>query len=157
MDARSRCQRSENMSRIKGKDTAPEWVVRRIVFALGHRYRLHVRSLPGRPDLVFPGRHKVIFVHGCFWHGHAGCKRATIPATNTAFWASKINGNKRRDRYVKKRLRSQGWDILDIWQCQLRDHDAVRRRLRKFLAQLATAGPIPRAEPSRLRDRHRRG
>ena len=111
--------RSAMMSRIHGKDTAPELAVRRILFALGYRYRLHAKKLPGRPDLAFPARRKVIFVHGCFGHGHFSLG-GKLPGTRTAFWAAKIADNKRRDRRNRAALRKLGWESLCVWECALR-------------------------------------
>jgi DNA mismatch endonuclease (patch repair protein) len=111
--------RSALMARIRGKDTAPELTVRRILFALGYRYRLHTKTLPGKPDLVFPTRRKVIFVHGCFWQGHV-CLGGKLPSTRTEFWSEKILGNKRRDRRNRSLLRKLGWKMLVVWECSLR-------------------------------------
>ncbi|MBX3397095.1 MAG: DNA mismatch endonuclease Vsr [Gemmataceae bacterium] len=123
------------LSRIRGKDTAPELAVRRILFSLGYRYRLHVKALPGRPDLVFPARRKVIFVHGCFWHGHA-CLGGKLPGTRTDFWAAKIDGNRRRDRRNRAALRRLGWESLVVWECSMRRVQSlttVRARMVRFL------------------------
>jgi DNA mismatch endonuclease (patch repair protein) len=135
MDILSPEARSAMMSRIRGKDTAPELTVRRMLFALGYRYRLHVRSLPGRPDLVFPARRKVIFVHGCFWHGHS-CLGGKLPGTRTRFWAEKIDGNKRRDRRNRAALQRLGWESLVVWECSLRrvkSLEPVNARMVRFL------------------------
>ncbi len=107
------------MSRIRGKDTEPELTVRRILYGLGYRYRLHAKSLPGKPDIVFPARRKVIFVHGCFWHGHA-CLGGKLPSTRTKFWAAKIAENKRRDRRNRSALRRLCWESLVVWECTVR-------------------------------------
>jgi DNA mismatch endonuclease (patch repair protein) len=112
-------QRSFNMSRIRGRDTKPELVLRRGLHARGFRFRLHRKDLPGRPDLVFPGRHAVIFVHGCFWHGH-DCPMCRMPATRADFWRSKIEKNRLRDRNVVTALRKSGWRVLTVWECALR-------------------------------------
>jgi DNA mismatch endonuclease (patch repair protein) len=120
------------MSRIRGKDTKPEMVVRRLVHAMGYRYRLHQKDLPGKPDLVFPCLKKVIFVHGCFWHVH-NCRYGRVkPATNAKFWESKRNGNKERDTKNKKRLKHLGWQALVIWECQVARKD-IAERIRRFL------------------------
>jgi DNA mismatch endonuclease Vsr len=124
--------RSENMRAIHNRDTLPEMAVRSIVHRLGYRFRLHRKDLPGRPDLVFPSRHKVIFVHGCFWHAHA-CKRGLVPNSNRDFWLPKLRGNKVRDRRNLKALADLGWDALVIWQCELKDTSAVRLRVKRFL------------------------
>ena len=126
-------QRKYCMSRIQGKDTQPEMIVRKMVHALGYRYRLHVRSLPGCPDLVFPSRQKVIFVHGCFWHRH-NCKYGKVrPATRKAFWQKKLEGNKERDKKNRRKLRKQGWEILTIWECQTRKPENLIERIVKYL------------------------
>jgi DNA mismatch endonuclease, patch repair protein len=111
--------RSENMSRIRSKDTAPEWAVRRALWAAGLRYRLHDKNLPGRPDLVFPRRRTVVFVHGCFWHSHAGCRNFRLPKTRSSWWAEKLARNKSRDAEVRESLRAKGWKSLVIWECEV--------------------------------------
>lgn len=111
--------RSAIMRAIKGKDTGPERLVRKLLSASGYRYRLHSKTLPGSPDIVFPGRKKAIFVHGCFWHGHP-CKRgARVPKTNVAYWRCKIERNQLRDKRNIKKLRGAGWKVKVIWECQL--------------------------------------
>lgn len=126
-------ERSRVMARIRSKDTAPEWVVRRLVFAAGYRYRLHVRRLPGTPDLVFPGRKKIIFVHGCFWHLHDGCANCRIPKSRTVFWTTKLYGNRLRDERNLADLLLAGWDVLTIWECELADRAALQLKLYEFL------------------------
>lgn len=121
------------MARVKGKDTTPEMLVRRLVHGLGYRYRLRAKDLPGRPDLVFRSRRKVIFVHGCFWHRHDGCKLARLPKSRLDFWKPKLEGNKRRDAEQQEKLRSMGWDFMIIWECELKDLDKVADRVRAFL------------------------
>lgn len=129
-------ERSERMRRIRGRDTKPELIVRRLVFAMGYRYRLQGRGLPGRPDLVFRNRRRVLFVHGCFWHRHPGtCKRARLPKSRLDFWRPKLEANRRRDRSVEARLRAQGWRVLVIWECQLANLDRVRRRIARFMEE----------------------
>lgn len=110
--------RSENMARIRGKDTEPELAVRRLVHALGYRYRLHRRDLPGSPDLAFPGRRAVIFVHGCFWHRHEGCKNCTAPKTRIEFWQDKFAKNVVRDRKAVADLERLGWRVMTVWECE---------------------------------------
>ena len=119
--------RSKIMSRIKGRDTQPELILRREIHKVGFRYRTHVSRLPGRPDLVFPRYRAVVFVHGCFWHRHAGCPFATIPATNEAFWQSKFDATIRRDAVAVGKLSQMGWRIATVWECELeaRLNDAV--------------------------------
>ena len=126
-------QRSAIMARIKNKNTKPELIVRRIAHSLGYRFRLHQGNLPGKPDIVFSHHRKIIMVHGCFWHGHARCVRAMLPATNSDFWRAKILDNRARDTRVRRLLRGQGWQVLVIWQCQTRNHDQVAKRLQEFL------------------------
>lgn len=128
-------ERSRNMSRVKGRDTKPELFVRSIVHRLGYRFRLHGKSLPGRPDIVLPRYRKVIFVHGCFWHGHAGCRRAARPSTNREFWDKKIDGNITRDKANIRALRRAGWKVLVIWQCAMKDRGRLEKTLDKFLSE----------------------
>jgi len=125
--------RSALMSRVRAKNTKPEIVVRRAAHALGYRFRLHRRDLPGCPDLVFPGRKKVIFVNGCFWHRHAGCPMASTPKTRTEFWSTKFNQNMRRDAEAISGLRNSGWACLVIWECETRDPVSLAQCLRGFL------------------------
>ena len=126
-------QRRYNMSRIRGKNTVPEMIVRRLVHGMGYRYRLHRRDLPGRPDLVFPARRQVIFVHGCFWHRHA-CRFGSVrPRTNAAFWEEKISGNVARDNRELEALAALGWETRVVWECETRNPDALKRSLRAFL------------------------
>lgn len=128
-------QRSRCMAAIRGKDTTPELAVRRMVTALGARYRLHERSLPGVPDLVFRSRRKVILVHGCFWHRHECPLGRVTPKTREAFWSSKLEGNKARDARNLKALRSAGWRVLVVWECELRHPSRVASRIQRFLSR----------------------
>jgi DNA mismatch endonuclease (patch repair protein) len=112
-------KRSEIMSKIGPKNTKPELLVRRELHRFGYRYRLHKKELPGKPDIVFPKLKKVIFIHGCFWHGHKHCKRSKLPDTNKEFWLNKISKNKKNDKLVKLRLTKMEWSYLVIWQCQI--------------------------------------
>jgi DNA mismatch endonuclease, patch repair protein len=132
-DMFSKEKRSELMRAIKGKDTKPEMVVRRLLHRMGYRYRLHQAGLPGNPDLVFAGRQKVIFVHGCFWHGHAACGAYRVPKTNESYWASKIARNQTRDSRSARQLRRLGWSVATVWECQLNNIEALRNRLVRFL------------------------
>jgi DNA mismatch endonuclease, patch repair protein len=125
--------RSALMSRIRAKDTRPEIAVRRIVHALGFRYRLHCRDLPGTPDLVFRRMRKIIFVHGCFWHRHDGCPKAYKPKSRQSFWRKKFRLNKQRDRMHIKQLTQDGWDVMVIWECELESLKAVTARIGRFL------------------------
>jgi DNA mismatch endonuclease (patch repair protein) len=115
------------MAGIGGRDTQPEHAVRRYLHAAGLRFRLHDRRLPGRPDLLFPTRKTVVFVHGCFWHRHTGCRYATTPATRPEFWQRKFSSNVVRDRRVAELLRSMGWRVLVVWECETRDERALDR------------------------------
>lgn len=133
MDTIPPSERSEIMSRVRAKDTRPEMLVRRLVFAEGYRYRLHDRKLPGCPDLVFRGRAKVIFVHGCFWHRHEHCALARMPKSRLDFWEPKLTANKGRDARNRKLLAKEGWKVLTIWECQLKDIERLKRTLRRFL------------------------
>src|SRR5215212_1049052 len=119
-DVHDKETRSYNMSRIKGKDTKPEMLVRKFLHAQGFRYRLHDKKLPGKPDIVLPKYKTVIFVHGCFWHGHKGCKYFVIPKTRTEWWVKKIKGNATKDLESVKTLRLAGWRIINIWECDLK-------------------------------------
>jgi DNA mismatch endonuclease (patch repair protein) len=126
-------QRSSLMSRIRGKDTGPEMKVRRLAHALGFRFRLHRRDLPGSPDLVFPSLLKVIFVHGCYWHRHEGCRYAYSPKSNTRFWQSKFKANIDRDRSATSQLEALGWKVLVIWECETQSEEILRMHLIGFL------------------------
>lgn len=133
MDILAPEQRSSLMSRIRGKDTGPEIKVRRLAHALGFRFRLHRRDLPGSPDLVFPSRRQIIFVHGCYWHRHEGCRYAYSPKSNTEFWQSKFEANVVRDRRAARALEDLGWNVLVIWECETRNAETLRARLVEFL------------------------
>ncbi len=135
MDIVDPLRRSQMMSRIRGKDTIPELAVRRIAHAQGYRFRLHRRDLPGTPDLVFAGRRKVVFVHGCYWHRHQGCRLAYEPKSNVEFWSSKFMRNVARDQAALIALDQQGWSPLIIWECETRDSDMVAARLRAHLGE----------------------
>jgi DNA mismatch endonuclease, patch repair protein len=134
VDVMTPAQRSAAMARIRSKDTKPELVVRRLLHSLGYRYRLHRSDLPGKPDLVFPRRRSVVFVNGCFWHGH-GCKLSSSPKTRSDYWADKISGNRARDRRNIRRLRNDGWHVCVVWECDTRASDlgGLARRLTRFL------------------------
>lgn len=132
IDRLSTEHRSQLMRRVRSKDTEPEFRVRRLVHGMGYRYRLHRRDLPGTPDLTFPGRRKVIFVHGCFWHQH-DCPRGGRPASKEAFWNKKLDGNLRRDRRNIAALEQAGWTVLIIWECETKDPERLAHRIRGFL------------------------
>ena len=121
------------MARVRSKNMRPELAVRKLVFALGYRYRLHARELPGSPDLVFRPRKKVIFVHGCFWHRHANCALARMPKSHLHFWTRKLEGNRKRDEKNNRALAREGWKVLTIWECQLKNSTRLERRIRRFL------------------------
>lgn len=121
------------MSRVKSKNTGPELLVRRVAHSLGYRYRLHGPGLPGKPDLVFAKRKKVVFVHGCFWHRHAGCRKATTPATNLDYWLPKFEQTVERDQKNLERIAALGWSALVVWECELRDLNVLGQRLKEFL------------------------
>ena len=134
VDIHTKAQRSFNMSRIRGKDTKPELAVRSFVHRLGYRFRLHRKDLPGKPDLVLSRHKKVILVHGCYWHMH-NCKYGrVVPKTNAKFWREKREGNKQRDKKNIAALKKQGWRILVIWECQLKDPEKLRQRIKGFLS-----------------------
>ncbi|MGJ4884328.1 very short patch repair endonuclease [Bradyrhizobium sp. HKCCYLRH1065] len=132
MDNLTPAKRSANMSRIRGVNTRPELQVRKLLFSLGYRYRLHARDVLGRPDIVFKTRRAAIFVHGCFWHRH-NCGLAYSPKSRTEFWQAKFTKNIARDRLVLDNLRAAGWRVKVIWQCELRDLTKVTAELKKFL------------------------
>ncbi len=121
------------MARIRGRDTRPELLVRRLLHAMGYRYRTHLRSMPGRPDLAFTRRRAAVFVHGCFWHGHDCPRGRRAPKTNAAFWRDKIARNRMRDADVLERLDGLGWRSIVLWECGLGDRDALAERLRAYL------------------------
>jgi len=121
------------MSRVKGRDTKPEILVRSFIYRLGFRFRLHRRDLPGTPDIVLPRHGKLIFVHGCFWHGHKGCPRSKRPTTNKYFWDIKLNGNIKRDKRYRLELRRLGWKTLVVWECETKSPKILLRKLERFL------------------------
>lgn len=127
MDRLDTDRRSALMARVRSKDTKPEIAVRRALHALGFRFRLHVKDLPGSPDLVFPARGKVIFVHGCFWHGHSCRNGRAQPKSNVAFWRAKLQMNIARDAKVKRKLRAAGWSVATVWECAIRNGTWLRR------------------------------
>lgn len=135
-DTLSQAERSARMARVRGKNTGPELAVRRLIHGMGYRFRLHRKDLPGKPDLVFPGRRKVIFVHGCFWHTHPdpACKLARLPKSRQDFWRAKLDNNRERDLRQEVALRADGWGVLTIWECQLRDKASLTNEIRTFLS-----------------------
>jgi DNA mismatch endonuclease, patch repair protein len=139
VDTRTPEQRSRIMAAVKTENTSAEIAVRRLVFAMGYRYRLHKRGLPGRPDLVFPGRRKAIFVHGCFWHGH-GCDKGRLPKSRLDYWRPKIEANRERDRRAVSALEAERWRSLVIWQCELKRPAMLAKRLARFLGAPGKGG-----------------
>lgn len=133
-DTRSPEQRRRIMQAVKSKDTKPEWIVRHLLHRLGYRYRLHVRDLPGKPDIVFTRRKKAIFVHGCFWHNH-GCRIGQPPKSRPEYWLPKLEANKARDAAKEAELKELGWSVLVLWQCEIKDLPSLESRLRQFLGQ----------------------
>lgn len=125
--------RSRIMRAVKSGDTAPELLVRSLAHRMGYRFRLHRKDLPGKPDIVFPGMRKAIFVHGCFWHGHDCARGARMPKSNRDYWTKKIARNKERDRAVRAALRRSGWTSLVVWECDLKDEKGLKAEVRKFL------------------------
>lgn len=122
------------MSRIHSKDMKPEMIVRRLIFAMGYRYRLHARDLPGKPDIIFRKNKKIIMVHGCFWHQHPSCREGHIPKTRQDYWIPKLQGNVLRDKENIEALTALGWDILIIWECETNDIPQLRDKLQQFLS-----------------------
>ena len=133
MDTVSKEVRSRNMSAIRSKNTNPETVVRSLLFALGYRYRLHKKDLPGKPDIILKKHNTVIFVHGCFWHQHKECKRANIPKSNKKYWIPKLERNAERDKINKRELNKLGWNVITIWECETKDSGKITAELKKKL------------------------
>ncbi len=134
MDNPERQKRSENMRRIRSKGTSPEWIVRRMLHSMGFRYRLHVPSLPGKPDIVLPRHGAIIEVYGCFWHQHAGCPDSHYPKSRQDYWVPKLDRNRRRDSLNRSALKRLGWRLLVIWECQTTNPVSLRRRITSFLS-----------------------
>ena len=135
-DIKTKEQRSKNMAAIKGKGTKPEEIVRKYLFSKGFRYRKNVKHLPGTPDIVLPKYRTVIFVNGCFWHHHEGCKYAVIPATRQEFWNNKLARNVERDKKVTEALEKGGWHVLTVWECELKTVQIRDRRLEKLIDEV---------------------
>ncbi|MGO4609060.1 very short patch repair endonuclease [Variovorax sp. 2RAF20] len=145
VDVVSPADRSRMMAGIKGKNSQPELLVRRLLFTSGYRFRLHRRDLPGTPDIVMPGRKVAIFVHGCFWHLHQGCRYAKMPATRADFWKAKLEANVERDRSAVEKLQASGWRVLCVWECSTRDAQAaasLQDALRQWIESDAQLGEI---------------
>lgn len=136
MDKLSSERRSALMAKVKGRDTKPERIVRRLAWSLGYRYRLHSNRLPGKPDLVFPARKKAIFIHGCFWHRHICRRGQSFPSTRAEFWSAKFARTQERDAAVLLELKRLGWRVLVLWECELTDSARLRSRLKRFLGPL---------------------
>lgn len=134
--------RSRMMSGIRGRDTRPEVAVRRALFAAGFRFRLHRRDLPGTPDIALPGKKVAVFVHGCFWHRHMGCRYSKLPATRPEFWKAKLDGNVDRDARAVQALRAMGWRVLVIWECAIRDRDVLSALPETLAAWIRSDAPI---------------
>jgi len=136
VDFLSPSERSERMSRIRSSNTAPEVALRRAMHAIGFRFRLHSKGLPGKPDIVLPRHKTVIFVHGCFWHRHSGCKIATTPKTNTEFWVEKFDRNVVRDARTREQLEGLGWRVIVVWECELRSANQVAGAVRRVVDEI---------------------
>lgn len=141
VDVFSPSKRSAIMSRIRARDTGPERVVRSLIHKHGYRFRLHCPDLPGTPDIVLPRHRKIIFVHGCFWHGHKGCRRGRLPKSNAGFWHAKITGNVKRDGRALRQLRRLGWQVLVVWECWLQDNAQLNAHVLRFLNTIPTCRP----------------
>lgn len=135
VDHLTKQMRSWNMSRIRSKDTSPEMLLRSLLHRMGYRFRLHCKGLPGKPDIVLPKYKTVIFVHGCFWHRHKGCKRCTTPSSNLQYWQAKFDRNMNNDKKNAAELRKKGWHVLTIWECELKNSDKLKKYFVKQLPQ----------------------
>jgi DNA mismatch endonuclease (patch repair protein) len=135
MDKLSPQRRSANMARIRSKNTNPEIVLRRLIHGLGYRFRLHRKDLPGKPDIVFPSRRKIILAHGCFWHQHSGCPEGRVPGSRLEYWEPKLKRNQARDATNQGLLKEQGWEVLVVWECELKDVNLLKSRIKKFLGK----------------------
>ena len=151
-DTLSQTQRSYNMSRIRGKNTKPEILVRKGLHARGFRFRLHDKKLPGSPDIVLPKYGVAIMVNGCFWHGHKGCRYATKPKTNVEFWETKIARNRHRDEVTNAHLEALGWHVITVWECELRGESILASRLDELAEEIREAG----AAKSKLKELYKR-
>lgn len=134
MDNISRQQRSKNMAAVRGKNTTPELIVRHVLHAMGYRFRLHKKDLPGKPDIVLSKYRTCIFVHGCFWHRHLGCHRSSTPQTNVEFWQKKFDKNVARDKSVATQLERLGWKVIVVWECEIHDQFLLKAKLSKLIA-----------------------
>ena len=134
-DTVSKEKRSSNMSKIRAKNTVPELAVRSVLHKMGYRFRLHVKDLPGKPDIVLKRHNKVVFVNGCFWHQHLNCRRATMPKSNLSYWKPKLQRNVERFEDAKKLLKSKGWNVYIIWECQTKNINSLSEILRKIMGE----------------------
>ena len=132
------------MAKVGSKDTTPEMVVRRMLHAMGYRFRLHRRDLPGTPDIVLPRLGKAVFVHGCYWHGHSGCRLGRLPKSRLEYWGPKIAANRERDARKAAALRRAGWSVATVWECETRRRERLAARLQRFLTERAVAGTAAR-------------
>ncbi len=137
MDIYSQKKRSEIMSKISGKDTKPEILVRKFLFSKGFRYRVNDKQYPGSPDIVLPKFKTAIFIHGCFWHGHPGCKASRLPETRKEFWEKKVNDTKLRDKMKIRALKKMGWNFIVIWQCEIKNTENRQKRLGSLLEEIS--------------------
>ena len=135
-DIFSKAKRSEVMSKVTAKDTRPEVKIRKYLFSKGFRYRKNDKRFPGKPDIVLPKYKIVIFVHGCFWHGHKNCKKSTLPQTNYEFWKNKIQGNTERDKSNQKQLKKLGWKIIVVWQCQIKNRELFEKTMKRIVQKI---------------------
>ncbi|WP_459720892.1 very short patch repair endonuclease [Sideroxyarcus sp. TK5] len=142
MDKLSPTERSRVMSAVRGKDTTPELIVRRLLHSMGFRFRLHRKDLPGKPDIVLPKYHACIFVHGCFWHQHPRCKRASRPTSHTVFWNAKLQGNADRDKKNYRALKRLGWRVMVIWECQTKNPRTLQDKIFHFLEEQSGTGHV---------------
>ena len=136
MDIKTPEERSKNMAAIKSKDTKPEEYVRKSLFAAGFRYRKNDKRYPGKPDIVLPRYKTVVFIHGCFWHQHPGCKESHIPQSKSEYWATKLNRNIERDAFQQELLKNAGWRVLIVWECELKTKEARKERIKKLIAEI---------------------
>lgn len=144
VDTRTPATRSRIMSAVGTRNTGPELLVRRILHRLGYRFRLHSKKLPGKPDIVLPARRKIVLVHGCYWHGH-DCPKGRLPKSRLDYWGPKIIRNRARDQEVIERLNALGWQVLVVWQCETKDIEPLKSRLRKFLGRAGQSDRLSRS------------
>jgi len=135
MDRVSKEKRSEIMGKVNSKNTGPELIVRKILHRLKYRFRLHKKNLPGNPDIVLPKHKKIIFVHGCFWHGHENCSKGRLPKTNQQYWQDKIISNRKRDLKAIEELNKLGWKVLVVWSCQIKNQEQLENHITQFLSE----------------------